>query len=89
MYVHVLILHWVDEGILNPLLDIAERPLHSTDNPHAVVKAWWNWPESYRKQACLCLKPTADLMLKLSKMVTSHDQLFDSVYQAKLLHPQD
>ncbi|XP_056013170.1 arf-GAP with Rho-GAP domain, ANK repeat and PH domain-containing protein 1-like isoform X4 [Ostrea edulis] len=45
-----------------------ERPLHSTDNPHAVVKAWWNWPESYRKQACLCLKPTADLMLKLSKM---------------------
>ena len=46
-----------------------ERPLHSSDTPHSVVRAWWDWPEVYRKQACLCLKPTCDLMLKLSNMV--------------------
>ncbi|XP_062580578.1 arf-GAP with Rho-GAP domain, ANK repeat and PH domain-containing protein 1-like isoform X2 [Saccostrea cucullata] len=56
-----------------------ERPLHNTDTPHSVVKAWWNWPECYRKQACLCLKPTSDLMLKLSNMYDPSRALFADI----------
>lgn len=56
-----------------------ERPLHDTDHPHAVVKAWWDWPDCYRKQACLCLKPTPDLMLKLSNMYDPSRALFSEI----------